>query len=48
MKEFKEKLRKVVKHEFLHHLESMAGERDLEIEDYLQLENYLKRKNKRK
>ena len=45
---FKEKLRKVVKHEFLHHLESMAGERDLEIEDYLQLENYLKRKNKRK
>ncbi len=45
---FKEKLRKVVKHEFIHHLESMAGEKDLEIEDNLKLKKYLKRKDKRK
>jgi len=37
-------LRRVLKHELTHHLESMAGERDLEIEDEKQLEKYLNRK----
>ena len=41
--ELKEKLRGVVKHEFLHHLESMAGENGLEIKDMLEIEKYLKR-----
>jgi len=29
----KDKLRKILYHEFTHHLESLAGERELEIED---------------
>ncbi len=40
----KNKLRSVVKHEFVHHLESMAGERNLEIEDERKLAKYLKKK----
>ena len=40
----KNKLRSVIKHEFVHHLESMAGERSLEIEDERRLAKYLKRK----
>ena len=40
----KNKLRSVIKHEFIHHLESMAGERDLEIEDERKLSEYLKKK----
>lgn len=32
-KEFKKQLKATLKHEFRHHLESLAGERDLEIED---------------
>ena len=35
--EFKERLKKTLFHEFTHHLESLAGERDLEIEDERQL-----------
>ena len=42
----KKKLRKIVKHEFVHHLESLAGERDLEIEDKKQIERYIRGKNK--
>ncbi len=41
----KNKLRAVIKHEFVHHLESMAGERDLEIEDERNLAKYLKKKD---
>lgn len=41
----KNKLRSVVKHEFLHHFESLAGERDLEIEDERQIQKYLRDKN---
>lgn len=41
----KNKIRSVVKHEFLHHFESLAGERHLEIEDERQLNQYLKDKN---
>lgn len=40
----KNKLRSVVKHEFLHHFESLAGERQLEIEDERKLTEYLKKK----
>ena len=40
----KNKLRSVIKHEFVHHLESMAGERHLEIEDERKLSEYLKKK----
>lgn len=42
----KVKLRDIVKHEFLHHLESLAGEMQLEIEDDRQLAEYLRQKNK--
>ena len=34
------RLRKVLLHEFRHHLESLAGERDLEIEDAIQSARY--------
>jgi Uncharacterized protein conserved in bacteria len=44
----KEQLRKRVKetvlHEFTHHFESLAGERDLEIEDAVRIAEYKKRK----
>lgn len=40
---FKQHLRKILKHEFRHHLESLAGENDLEIEDAIALAKYLKR-----
>lgn len=38
-----EKLRATLKHEFRHHLESLAGERGLEIEDEQYIEAYLRR-----
>jgi hypothetical protein len=34
------KLREVLRHEFTHHLEDLAGERDLEKEDEAELERY--------
>lgn len=34
----------VLRHEFLHHLESMAGERDLEISDAVQIAGYRRSK----
>lgn len=37
-----EKLRETLFHEFVHHLESLAGERDLEIEDHYNMEKYRK------
>lgn len=42
VEKYKAELRKVLKHEFRHHLETMAGERDLEVEDAIELEKYLK------
>lgn len=44
----KKKLRSTLKHEFLHHLEFLAGERDLEIEDEQNIANYKKRFMQRK
>ena len=35
------KLKKLLAHELTHHLESLAGERDLEIEDKRELDAYL-------
>ena len=43
----KNKLRKIIKHEFVHHFESLAGERGLEIEDEHQLQDYLRGKQKK-
>lgn len=43
----KQRLKKTVAHEFTHHLETLAGERGLEIKDEIQLEQY-KVRNKAK
>ena len=40
----KKRLKSVVKHEFVHHLESLAGEKHLEIEDEQKITEYLKKK----
>ena len=37
-------LKKLLAHELTHHLESLAGDRDLEIEDEIELDNYLQGK----
>ena len=39
--EMRENLRKLLAHELTHHIESLAGERDLEIEDEIDLAEYL-------
>lgn len=39
---FKRKLRKTLFHEFTHHVESLAGERGLEIKDAEQMARYLR------
>ena len=36
----KEKLRKTLLHEFTHHIEHLAGEKNLEIKDKIKLEKY--------
>jgi len=43
----KEQLAHTLKHEFTHHLESLAGERGLEIKDAKFLEDYLNRSGRR-
>jgi len=40
--EMLDNLRKLLWHELTHHLESLAGERDLEIEDEMELDEYLR------
>lgn len=40
--EVAEKLRATLLHEFTHHLESLGGERGMEIEDEINLREYLK------
>ena len=42
--EFKGELRKTLRHEFRHHMESLAGERGLEIEDAKFINEYLSNK----
>jgi len=39
----KEELRKIVYHEFTHHLESLAGDRSLEIQDAIDIAKYKQR-----
>jgi hypothetical protein len=46
--ELKVELRGTLRHEFTHHLESLAGEKDLEIEDERQLARYRYRAKLRK
>ena len=43
-----EELREILRHEFTHHIESLAGERGLEIKDEKQIREYLDRKAKRR
>ena len=44
-KEFlRQELDRVLRHEFLHHLESMAGEKELEVKDAIRLASYKRRK----
>ena len=39
----REEMRKVLVHELTHHLESLAGERGLEVQDAIDLEKYKRR-----
>lgn len=41
--QLKEKLKKTLKHEFRHHLESQAGDKSLEIQDATDIEKYINR-----
>ena len=43
-KELEEELRETLLHEFTHHMESLAGERGLEIKDEKELWEYRRRK----
>ena len=43
----KKKLAHTLHHEFTHHLESLAGERELEKEDERFLEDYMRRKSRK-
>lgn len=46
--ELREQIRRVLLHEFRHHLESLAGERDLEIEDAIEISRYKYRRQSQK
>ena len=46
--ELREELEETLLHEFTHHLESLAGERGLEIKDKIRMNEYLKNREKRK
>jgi len=45
--QMRENLKRVLTHELTHHIESLAGERDLEIEDEIELDEYLSGKDYR-
>lgn len=42
----REELKKTLYHEFVHHLETLAGERDLVIEDQIFIQKYKEGKNR--
>ena len=44
----KEQLKNTLKHEFTHHIESLAGERGLEIKDAQYMADYLNRRDKQR
>ena len=46
--ELRIQIRKVLLHEFRHHLESLAGEKDLEVEDAVEIYQYKYRKQVQK
>ena len=46
--ELRIQIRKVLLHEFRHHLESLAGEKDLEVEDAVEISQYKYRKQVQK
>lgn len=46
--QLKRKLTHTLKHEFTHHIESLAGERDLEVEDARNIARYLSRHRRNK
>jgi len=39
---FQNKLEAVLRHELIHHLENLAGDRSLEIKDAIQIERYIR------
>ena len=41
-------LKKTLHHEFVHHIESLGGEKDLEIDDAIRLEAYRRKKESKK
>ena len=43
LEHLKERMEHTLKHEFLHHLETLAGEKGLEIEDAIRLNKYKQR-----
>ena len=45
-KKIRKKIEHTIKHEFTHHLESLAGEKDLEIEDARKMKKYLSKYKK--
>ena len=45
--ELKKELQHTFRHEFTHHLETLSGERGLELEDERQIARYLKRHRER-
>ncbi len=46
--QLKKKLAHTLKHEFTHHIESLAGDHDLEIEDERNIAKYLSRHSRKK
>ena len=40
--EWRTEMRRVLRHEFRHHMEGLAGQRDLEIEDERQISEYVR------
>ena len=45
--QLREELRKTLKHEFRHHLESMAGDKSLQIKDAQDIEEYMDNEEQR-
>jgi len=45
--ELRSNLKKLLTHELTHHLESLAGERDLEVKDEMDLDDYFRSKRRR-
>ncbi len=43
--ELRYELRRILRHEFRHHVESLAGNKDLEVEDAIFIQNYLNRQD---